>query len=133
MGTVVIWWVNAVLTERRRENSEGLRVIFGEYSDIVKNDILTMQRFLEVSRFLYSGGWQVCSRQVDHYSLANFSGSLVIYKQKKTSKGNKAKVKIGRRAQHDGCHRRVVAMLHMGQVVLQVMVSSTSYRSRALL
>ena len=28
---------------------------------IVENDILTMQRFLEVSRFLYSGGWQVCN------------------------------------------------------------------------
>ena len=26
----------------------------------VENDILTMQRFLDVSRFLYSGGWQVC-------------------------------------------------------------------------
>ena len=37
-----------------------LRVIFGEYSDIVENDILTMQRFLYVSRFLYSRGWQVC-------------------------------------------------------------------------
>ena len=32
-------------------------MIFGEYSDIVENDILTMQRFLDVSRFLYSGGW----------------------------------------------------------------------------
>ena len=30
----------------RREHSEGLRVIFGVYSDIVKNDIYTMQRFL---------------------------------------------------------------------------------------
>ena len=30
-------------------------MIFGEYSDIVENDILTMQRFLDVSRFLYSG------------------------------------------------------------------------------
>ena len=56
MGTIAI----AVLTERRQEHLEGLRVIFGEYSDIVKNDILTMQRFLDVSRFLYSGGWQVC-------------------------------------------------------------------------
>ena len=36
-------------------------MIFGEYSDIVENDILTMQRFLDISRFLYSGGWQVCS------------------------------------------------------------------------
>ena len=31
---------------------------FGEYSDL-ENDILTTQRFLDVSRFLYSGGWQV--------------------------------------------------------------------------
>ena len=30
----------------RREHSEGLRVIFGVYSDIVENDIHTMQRFL---------------------------------------------------------------------------------------
>ena len=35
-------------------------MIFGEYLDVVKNDILIMQRFLDVSRFLYSGGWQVC-------------------------------------------------------------------------
>ena len=35
-------------------------MIFGEYSDIVGNDILTMQRFLDVSRFLHSRGWQVC-------------------------------------------------------------------------
>ena len=32
---------------------------FGEYSEIVENDILTTQRFLDVSRFLYSFGWQV--------------------------------------------------------------------------
>ena len=50
MGTIAI----AVLTEKRWEDSEGLWVFFGEYSDIVENDILTMQRFL------YSGGWQVC-------------------------------------------------------------------------
>ena len=56
MGTIAI----AVLTEKRRENSEGLWVIFGECSDIVEDDILTMQRFLDVSRFLYSGGWLVC-------------------------------------------------------------------------
>ena len=31
---------NAVLTERRRKCSEGLQVIFGEYSDIVENYIL---------------------------------------------------------------------------------------------
>ena len=55
MGTIAI----GVLTEKRQEHSEGLRVIFGGYSDIVENDILTMQRFLDVSRFLYSGGWQV--------------------------------------------------------------------------
>ena len=36
---------------RRAENSEGLRVIFGEYSDIVQTDILTIQRFLDISRF----------------------------------------------------------------------------------
>ena len=30
----------------RRELSEGLRVIFGEYSDIVENDIHTRQRVL---------------------------------------------------------------------------------------
>ena len=40
--------------------SEGLQRNFGELSNIVENDILTMQRFLDVSRFLYSGGWQVC-------------------------------------------------------------------------
>ena len=32
---------------------------FGEYSDIVDNDIFTRQRFLDSSRFLYSVGWQV--------------------------------------------------------------------------
>ena len=31
---------------------------FGEYSDL-ENDILATQRFLDVSRFLYSEGWQV--------------------------------------------------------------------------
>jgi len=45
------------LFSRRRERSEGVRVIVGENSDIVENYILTMQRFLAVSRFLYSGGW----------------------------------------------------------------------------
>ena len=44
---------------RRAEDSKGLRVIFGEYSDIVQTDILTIQRFLDISRFLYSGSWQV--------------------------------------------------------------------------
>ena len=34
-------------------------VIFREYWDIVKNDILTMQRFLFVSRFFVCWGWQV--------------------------------------------------------------------------
>ena len=34
-------------------------MIFKEYSDNDENDILTMQRFLHFSRFLYSGGWQV--------------------------------------------------------------------------
>ena len=42
-----------------RKNSEGLRVIFGEYSDIVQTDILTIQRFLDISTFLFSGSWQV--------------------------------------------------------------------------
>ena len=32
----------------------------GLFLDIVFTDILTMQRFLEISRFLYSGGWLVC-------------------------------------------------------------------------
>ena len=45
-----------------KKHSEGLWVIFGEYSDIIENDILTMQRFLDVSRFLFPGGWQVCMR-----------------------------------------------------------------------
>ena len=34
---------------------------------------------------------------------------------------------------HVGGHRRVLAMLHLGQIVLQVLMSSTSYRSSALL
>ena len=38
-------------------------MIFGEHSDIVENDFLTMQRLLDISRFLYSGGWQVCDGQ----------------------------------------------------------------------
>ena len=33
----------------------------GLFLGIVLNDILTMQRFLDISRFLYSGGWQVCA------------------------------------------------------------------------
>ena len=37
---------------QREEHSIGLRVILGEFSDIIENDILTMQRFLDVSRFL---------------------------------------------------------------------------------
>ena len=54
MGTI------AVLTERRREHSEGLSGDFRRvFLDNVENDIRTMQIFLEVSRFLYSGGWQV--------------------------------------------------------------------------
>ena len=33
----------------------------------VFNDILKMQRFLDISRFLYFGGWQVCGmRTPDH-------------------------------------------------------------------
>ena len=45
--------------DSRRKHSEGLRVIFAEHSDVVENGILTMQRFLDIFRFLYSGGWQV--------------------------------------------------------------------------
>ena len=61
MGTIAIWQVNHLLTKRHQEHSEGLELIFKEYmySDIVENDILTMQRFLDVSRLLYSLGWQV--------------------------------------------------------------------------
>ena len=32
------------------------------FLDIVFNDILTMQRFLDISRILYSGVWQMCKR-----------------------------------------------------------------------
>ena len=41
---------------------EGLWVIFGEYSDIVESEIsYKCKDFgLDVSRFLYSGNWQVC-------------------------------------------------------------------------
>ena len=38
-------------------------MIFGDYSDIVENDIDTMQRFQDVSRFLYPGVWQVCVKK----------------------------------------------------------------------
>ena len=41
-------------------HSEGLQGNFREFLDIIENDIPTMQRFVDVSRFLYSGGWQVC-------------------------------------------------------------------------
>ena len=34
-------------------------MIFVEYSDIVQTDILTIQRFLDISTFLFSGSWQV--------------------------------------------------------------------------
>ena len=54
MGTTVIRQVSA---ERRREHSKGLSGDFRRaFLDIVENDILAMQRFLDVSRFLYSGG-----------------------------------------------------------------------------
>ena len=57
-GRKLVWFSNVV---NDIENvSEGLQRNFGEFSNIVENDILTMQRFLDVSRFLYSGGWQVC-------------------------------------------------------------------------
>ena len=55
----------------RREHSDGLQVIFGDYSDIVENDIHTVQRFQDVSRFLYPGGWQVCVRKTSS-GLAKF-------------------------------------------------------------
>ena len=58
-GRKLAWFSHAVYISRskedgRRELSEGLRVIFGEYSDIVENNIHTitvnnsdtMQRFL---------------------------------------------------------------------------------------
>ena len=45
---------------RRQEHSKGLQVIFREYSDIVKIDILTMQRFLDVSRFGGLAGMLTC-------------------------------------------------------------------------
>ena len=35
--------------------------VSGVFLNIVFNDILTMQRFIDISRFLYSGGWQVCN------------------------------------------------------------------------
>ena len=41
------------LTEKRREHSERLRMIFEDHSDIDEN-------YLDVPRFSYSGGWQVC-------------------------------------------------------------------------
>ena len=50
-------------------------MIFGEYSDIVENDILTMQRFLDISRFLYSGGWQVCSYVIKFAMIVFFWGA----------------------------------------------------------
>ena len=56
MGTRAIRLVNAVLTERRREHLEGLSGDFRRvFLDNVENDIRTMQIFLEVSTFLYSG------------------------------------------------------------------------------
>ena len=45
-------------------NSLVALVAFGEYSNIVENGILTMQRFLDVSRFLYSEAWQVCESKI---------------------------------------------------------------------
>ena len=56
-------------------------MIFGELSDIVENDILTMQRFLEVFRFLYSGGWQVCKCLISDEKLIYFISdeNLVVF------------------------------------------------------
>ena len=45
-------------------------MISGEYSDIIENDILTMQRFLDVSRFLEVWGWQVCRVHREEYEQA---------------------------------------------------------------
>ena len=50
-GRKFIWFLHSVIDIRNIKN-------FGEYSDL-ENDILTTQRFLDVSRFLYSEGWQV--------------------------------------------------------------------------
>ena len=57
-GRKLVWFLNAI---NDVENIyEGLQRNFGEFSNNVENDVLTMQRFLDVSRFWYSGGWQVC-------------------------------------------------------------------------
>ena len=55
MGTIEMRYVNAVLTERRREHSEGLSDDFWR----VFLDIVTPQA--ESPSILYSGGWQVWS------------------------------------------------------------------------
>ena len=49
-------------------------MIFGEHSNIVESDILTMQRFVDVSRFLYmySGGWHVCKCLISDEKLICF-------------------------------------------------------------
>ena len=48
---------NAALTERHWEHLEGLLGDFGRvFLDIVENNILIMQRVVNVSRFLYSEG-----------------------------------------------------------------------------
>ena len=57
-GRKLVWFSNAVIDVKNI--SEGLRVIFGEFSDIVEKDILTMQTFLDISRFLSCGSWQAC-------------------------------------------------------------------------
>ena len=44
-------WCGFAHCYRHREHLEGLCIIFGEYSDIVENDILTMLRILDVSIF----------------------------------------------------------------------------------
>ena len=54
-----------------------LRVIFGEYSDFVENGMLTMQRSEDVSRFLYSEGWQVWGKHVKHDFLFLFYSSTL--------------------------------------------------------
>ena len=42
------------------------------FLDIVFNDILTMQRFLDVSILLYSGGCQVCNFLVSNSVMEKF-------------------------------------------------------------
>ena len=49
----------------------------GFFLDIVFNDILTMQRFLDISRFLYSGGWQIWAMANSSFHGKLFSAILI--------------------------------------------------------